>query len=273
MLELNNLVITYPGPPRYTAVDGINLVVERGSTVGLVGESGSGKSTIARAVVGLVRVSDGSIILDSTDVTNARGRVLRDLRHRVQLVFQDPTASLNPRLSIGQSIREAVAVSNSMGIRSPATRQGADELMEMVELPIDVIDRFPSQLSGGQLQRVAIARALATRPPILLLDEVTASLDVSVQAVILNLLTRLQRELSLTLLYISHDLSVIRYVSDQVVVMQHGKLIEEGDADELFANPTDPYTRSLLAAVPTLGGGRWRSRSPGIGAPKFIGHK
>jgi len=266
MLELRGLRVTYPGPPPYTAVEGVDLDVAAGAAVGLVGESGSGKSSIARAIVGLARVSGGSVRVDGREAAAARRRRLQELRRTVQLVFQDPRASLNPRMQVGATVQEAVAIA---GERRDARdrRAEARRLLELVDLPAGAAERYPHELSGGQLQRVAIARALAVRPRLLLLDEVTASLDVSVQARILNLLRRLQRELELSALYISHDLSVIRYVSDHVYVMQRGRIVEDGPCEALFSAPRREYTRSLLAAVPTLGGDRWRRRPAGAPAP------
>lgn len=260
MLSIRGLVVTYPGPPRFTAVAGIDLDVAAGTTVGLVGESGSGKSTVVRAVTAINRVASGQILLDGVDVANARGRALKHLRRRVQLVFQDPHASLNPRMSTTRAVQEAAGAVAGQRIESAYCRREAARLLELVGLPMSTAERYPHQLSGGQLQRVAIARALATKPELLLLDEVTASLDVSVQATILNLLRDLRADLGLTCLYISHDLSIVRYISDEVYVMQHGKVVESGLTDHVFASPQQAYTQELLAAVPSLGGSRWRGR-------------
>lgn len=260
MLEINKVDVTYPGPPPFTAVKGVDLKVVSGSTVGLVGESGSGKSSIARAAIGLTPVTGGTIVLDGVDVTNPRGSALRHLRSRAQLVFQDPHASLNPRMEIATAVQEAVSVRSGQRITSPDTVRTAADLLDTVGVPRAAAGRYPHQLSGGQLQRVSIARALATGPSMLILDEVTASLDVSVQARILNLLRQLQRELDISMLYISHDLSVVRYLTDHLYVMRHGEIVEAGPSDEVFGNPQHDYTKTLLAAVPTLGGSRWRSR-------------
>lgn len=260
MLELRDVEVTYPGPPPFTAVKGIDLTVPTGSTVGLVGESGSGKSSIARAAIGLTPVTHGTITLDGTDVTNPRGKALRHLRGRAQLVFQDPHASLNPRMEIAMAVQEAVSVATGKRLTSKGCADRALDLLDKVGVPKAAVQRYPHQLSGGQLQRVSIARALALEPSLMILDEVTASLDVSVQARILNLLRELQRELHVSMLYISHDLSVIRYLADHVYVMRHGEMVESGTADEVFGAPQQEYTRALLRAVPTLGGSRWRSR-------------
>lgn len=260
MLEITKVDVTYPGPPPFTAVKGVDLNVASGSTVGLVGESGSGKSSIARAAIGLTPVTGGKILLDGVDVTNPRGKALRHLRSKAQLVFQDPHASLNPRMEIAVAVQEAVSVATGRRISSPDGVKTAAELLDKVGVPRAAAKRYPHQLSGGQLQRVAIARALATGPSMLILDEVTASLDVSVQARILNLLRQLQRELNISMLYISHDLSVVRYLTDHLYVMRHGVIVEEGPSDNVFGDPQHDYTKTLLAAVPTLGGNRWRSR-------------
>jgi peptide/nickel transport system ATP-binding protein len=266
MLEIQNMTVVYPGRPPFTAVSGVSLSVPEGTTVGLVGESGSGKSTIARGAMRLTPVTHGTVTLDGVDVTNATGRVLAHLRRTAQMVFQDPYASLNPRMEIGTIVQEAAAVALRKPLGSAVTRARARELLEQVGVPRDAVTRFPHQLSGGQLQRVAIARALAVEPRILVLDEVTASLDVSVQARILNLLRRLQRELGISMLYISHDLAVVRYLADHLYVMSRGGLVEHGETESVFADPQQDYTRRLLAAVPRLGGDRWRSRESSTAA-------
>lgn len=260
MLELKGLQIAYPGPPRHVAVSDIDLVVASASTVGLVGESGSGKSSIARCVMGLVRATEGTVVLDGTDVTNPRGRALDLLRSKVQMVFQDPRSSLNPRVDVGTSVEEAVRVAAKGSPRGGSPLATTRDLFDMVGLDPALTTRYPHQLSGGQLQRIAIARALARRPQMLLLDEVTASLDVSAQAVVLNVLRGIQREHGIAMLYISHDLSVIRYVSDQIYVLQRGLMVEQGGVEQIFSAAQHPYTQALLAAVPTLGGTRWRDR-------------
>ncbi len=267
MLEIRGLQITYPGPPRHIAVSDIDLAVPAATTVGLVGESGSGKSSIARCVMGLARATEGNVLLDGTDVTNPRGSALDQLRGKVQMVFQDPRSSLNPRVDVGISVEEAVRVAARGSAKAGDPLARTRELFDLVGLDPALMTRYPHQLSGGQLQRIAIARALARRPQLLLLDEVTASLDVSAQAVVLNLLRRIQREQNISMLYISHDLSVIRYVSDQIYVLKRGEMVEQGDVDQIFSGAQHPYTQALLAAVPTLGGTRWRDRSSGGLAP------
>lgn len=260
MLEVRHVDITYPGPPPFTAVRGASLSVPRGSTVGLVGESGSGKSSLARAAIGLTPVTAGSVVLDGQDVTNPTGKSLRFLRRTAQLVFQDPYASLNPRMEIGMVVKEAVSVATGERMSAPECTRRAADLLDKVGVPSAARSRYPHQLSGGQLQRVAIARALATEPKMLILDEVTASLDVSIQARILNLLRQVQREFNISMLYISHDLSVVRYLTEYLYVMRHGEVVEHGASASVFSDPQHDYTKTLLAAVPTLGGNRWRAR-------------
>lgn len=226
-----------------TAVDGVSLTVPSGRSVGLVGESGSGKSTLARAVVGLLRLSGGEITIGDTPV---QGRPRRD----VQLVFQDPYASLDPRRTVGQSVAEGLGRAAS---QRRGTRDQVAGLLDQVGLEPTAAGRFPGQLSGGQRQRVALARALAARPSVLVADEITSALDASVQGAILNLVRDLQRTNGFSLLFISHNLAVVRYVSDTVAVMYCGQIVEEGSTEQVLADPEHPYTRSLLASVPSLG--------------------
>jgi len=243
-LEVRDLVIEYRHGVR--AVDGVNLRVEPGQTLGVVGESGSGKSSVARAILGLTKPSSGVILLEGEDLA-AGGRGAGRTRRRVQMVFQDPFASLNPRLTIGSALQEVI------GRNAPRdARDKPGDLLELVELPTAMLGRYPHEMSGGQRQRVAIARALAARPRVLIADEVTSALDASVQASILNLLTRLQRETGIAYLFISHNLAVVRYVSDHVSVMQGGRVVESAPRDILFDAPRDPYTRRLLDAAPAL---------------------
>lgn len=239
------------GRARLLAVDRVDLSVYRGRTVGLVGESGSGKSTLARALVGLLKVSGGSVLLDGKDITNARGRSLARMRNRVQIIFQDPGSSLNPRMQVGQAIEEVVAIRARRGQRG--NRDRTVELLRQVGLDVALSNRYPHQLSGGQRQRVAVARALAAEPEVLILDEVTSSLDVSVQATVLNLLRRLQSELDLGYLFISHNLSVVRYMSDTIAVMYLGRILEHGNSSEVLAGARHPYTHALVKAIPVLG--------------------
>lgn len=252
-LVIRDLTVRYgTGHRAVTAVDGVDLTLEPGRVLGLVGESGSGKSTLARAVVGLAPVTGGQIRYDGIDLAAARGRQGQALRRRVQMVFQDPYSSLNPRLTIGEAIGEALAMSRSLSRRDRQAEVA--RLLDMVSLDPSRASALPRQLSGGQRQRVAIARALAAQPTVLLADEVTSALDVSVQGVVLNLLREIQARLGLSMLFISHNLAVVRYVSDVIAVMYLGQVVEVAPAEELICNPRHPYTRSLLAAVPRLGG-------------------
>ncbi|BCJ28843.1 ABC transporter ATP-binding protein [Actinocatenispora sera] len=227
-----------------TAVDGVDLRVPSGSVVGLVGESGSGKSTLARAAVGLAPVTGGRVLLDGTDV-----RRLPRGRRPIQLVFQDPYSSLDPRMTVGESIAEALP--REVFRRRPARRGEVARLLELVGLDAGRSGVLPGELSGGQRQRIALARALAARPEVVIADEITSALDVSVQGSVLNLVRELQRELGLTMLFISHNLAVVRYVSDYVAVLYLGRIVEMGPAERLLADPQHPYTRELVDAAPS----------------------
>jgi peptide/nickel transport system ATP-binding protein len=231
------------------AVRDVSFSIRRGSTLGLVGESGSGKSTVAAALTGLVKPAAGTATLDGDDVFGVTGRAVKPLRRRISLVFQDPFSSLNSRNRIGSAIAEPLVVHGLADGRA-ARRKRVGELLELVDLPADYAARYPHELSGGQRQRVSIARALAVEPELLILDESTASLDVSVQAKVLDLLAQLQRDLGLTYLFIGHDLAVIQRMSHDVLVMRDGAAVEYRPAADLFSAPEQEYTRALLAAVP-----------------------
>lgn len=233
------------------AVDGVTLEVRAGETVGLVGESGSGKSTLARLVMHLVAPTDGSILLNGRDVTRAQGGVRRAIRRRVQMIFQDPYSSFDPTSAIGDSVAEPLEAI-PRGERSADMAARVSELFELVGLAPQHLRRRPTELSGGQLQRAAIARALSIHPQFLVLDEPVSSLDVSTQAQVLNLLIDLQRALGIGCLFISHDLAVVRQVSDRIAVMYLGRVVEEGPADRVYAGPKHPYTAALLAAIPRV---------------------
>lgn len=249
VLEATDVTVYYGRPHRGSppALDSINLTVQAGESVGIVGESGSGKSTFAKALVGLVPIAQGEIRLEAQRLEHRR---TRDQVRRLQMVFQDPSSSLNPRMTIGPMLEELIRFHQMAA--GPAVRTRARDLLNMVGLPDSAYGALPRRLSGGQRQRVGIARALAVEPTILIADESTAALDVSVQASILNLLSQLKRELGLTLLFISHDLAVVRHISERVVVIKDGVLLEDRLTEELFAEPENEYTRQLLAAVPRL---------------------
>ena len=230
------------------AIDGVNLTIRRGSTLGLVGESGSGKTTIGRCIVRLYKPTRGSMVLDGVDLSQLSGSNLRQVRRRVQMIFQDPFASLNPRFSIGSLIGEPLRI-HHIGNRR-AARERTEELLELVGLNPAFYDRYPHEFSGGQRQRIVIARAISINPEFIIADEPVSALDVSIRAQILNLMQRLQRQLGLTYLFVSHDLSVVRHVADQIAVMYLGKIMELADRDEIYRAPKHPYTQALLSAVP-----------------------
>jgi peptide/nickel transport system ATP-binding protein len=247
MLEIDSLVVTYgSGHGATVAVDNVSLIVEPNSVVGLVGESGSGKSTLGKAVVGLAPIAAGTIRF-SGEIVRGTGSSRAGLQRQIQYVFQDPYASLDPRMRVGSSIAE--------GMRRIGRRDAVAEvrrLLDLVHLDPGAAQVLPRQLSGGQRQRVAIARALAARPKILIADEVTSALDVSVQGAILNLLKQIQVETGVGILFISHNLAVVRYMAQTVAVMRSGRLVEYGPTDRVIESPSDPYTRELLMAVPTI---------------------
>ncbi|WP_425502324.1 ABC transporter ATP-binding protein [Phytoactinopolyspora limicola] len=241
------------------AVDGVDLEVRRGETLGLVGESGCGKSTLGNALLRLVEPTAGRVEFDGTDVTSLPASELRSLRRRMAMIFQDPYASLDPRRTVGDCIGEPLAIHRlHRGRARRAARVG--ELMEIVGLNPDHRGRYPHEFSGGQRQRVGIARALAGEPDFIVCDEPIASLDVSVQATVLNLLVRLQRELGLTYLFVSHDLAAVRQIADRVAVMYLGRVVEVGAASSLVSKPEHPYTEALVSAVPVPEPERERER-------------
>jgi peptide/nickel transport system ATP-binding protein len=259
-LELTGITVHFGhGSRRLTAVDDVGLVVPERTTVGLVGESGSGKSTLGRALVGLVPIDSGEVLLDGQPLGVGRSGRVVDPRRRMQMIFQDPFGSLNPRMSVGAAIAEALTVRR--GSKRRHRSQAVRDYLDLVHLDAELADQPPSRLSGGQRQRVAIARALAADPEVLIADEITSSLDVSVQSAVLNLMRDLQRRLGITMIFVSHNLATVRYVSDVLAVMYLGRLVEIGPTDAVVADPQHPYTRALLGAVPRLG--EWTTNGSG----------
>ena len=232
------------------AVDHISLSMRKGALLGLVGESGSGKSTFAKTIMGMQPLDSGRITIDGIDDRGRQRLKGHDKASMVQMVFQDPYSSLNPRLSCGDAITEVLSTYERL--YAEQSRESVNELLHLVHLPSEVADKFPAQLSGGMRQRVAIAKCLAVRPKLIVADEITSALDVSVQAVVLNLLNSLHEQLGLSMLFISHNLAAVRYICDDIAVMHHGRIVEIGTAEQIVNEPKDPYTRQLINAIPSL---------------------
>ena len=243
-------VVTGRPPRNVNALNGVSLDLKRGETLGVVGESGCGKSTLARCIVRLHEPGGGEVLFHGSDVFAPEERRDRSYNRRVQMMFQDPYSSLNPRMTTGQILKEALLVHKMCGESEVPERLA--RLMELVQLPQDALEKYPHEFSGGQRQRIAIARALAVEPEVLIADELVSALDVSVQAQIVNLLLELQERLGLTILFVAHDLRLVRHVSNRVAVIYLGRIVEIGDSETLFANPSHPYSQALLSAAPSL---------------------
>jgi oligopeptide/dipeptide ABC transporter ATP-binding protein len=268
-IEVDSLDVTFTsggwgGRRSVHAVDHVSFRVAAGSTLGVAGESGSGKSTVARALMRVVDAQGGTLRVGGRDVTRISGRALRQFRREMQMVFQDPFESLNPRITVGDTVGEALGVG---GVRRPDQTARTRELFGRVGLPTSFINRYPHELSGGQRQRVSIARALAVDPSVIICDEAVSALDVSVRAQILNLLKDLQESSDLAYLFISHDLSTLRFLVDEVAIMYFGRIVEIGTRDQVFDAPAHPYTRALFAAIPQPGAARVRPRTRLSGEP------
>jgi oligopeptide transport system ATP-binding protein len=256
LLEVKNLVKHFPQKAGFLsrrsgivrAVDGVSFNLDSGETLGLVGESGCGKTTTGRIVLSLLRPTSGEVIFQGRNVHSLKKDQLRRLRKEMQIIFQDPYGSLNPRMTVGQILGEALGIHHNL--RGKTARDRMKELLEAVGMSGEHIPRFPHEFSGGQRQRVGVARALAVQPKLIICDEPVSALDVSVQAQVLNLLQDLKRQFQLTYLFIAHDLAVVRHISDRIAVMYVGKIVEMADRDTIYENPLHPYTRALLQAIP-----------------------
>ena len=235
------------------AVDGVSFTISKGETLGIAGESGSGKSTLARSLIGINKPTSGSIAINGTQISSFKNSALRPIRKKLQMVFQDPYDSLDPRFTIFESISEGLQIRN---LAKSEIKDEIANLLQTVKLPVSLASRYPKELSGGQRQRVAIARALATKPDLIICDEAVAALDVSVRAQILNLLQDIQQESGISYLFISHDLSTLRYISKNVAIMYAGKIVEIGSSDNVLTHPQHPYTKALMSAVPNISGKR-----------------
>ncbi len=233
------------------AVDGISFNLKRGETLGVVGESGCGKSTTSRAILLLNKLRCGSITIDGVDITRISGRMLMEYRRKVQVVFQDPQASLNPRHTVMEILTEGIVYHGLCS--KDERREKAVELLEAVGMPTDILDRYPHEFSGGQRQRLCIARAIALKPELLICDEAVSALDLTIRAQVLDLLGDLKRKLGLSMIFITHDIGVVQHVADRIIVMNKGRIVEEGTCEQVLGNPREEYTKYLMASVPKIG--------------------
>lgn len=257
LLRVENLTVSYPvagglfgrGKKLFNAVDSVSFCVNRGEIAGLVGESGSGKTTTGRAIIRLAPVASGKIFYADTELTSLSQKQFKPFRKKIQMIFQDPFNSLNPRMDVLKIISEPLDI-HFPEMTAAQKRDRAAQLMQTVGLNPDFLSRYPHEFSGGQRQRIGIARALAVEPEFLICDEPVSALDVSVQAQIINLLERLRREFGIAMLFVAHDIAVVEYLSDRIFVMTNGKIVEQGDAEEICAHPQHPYTQKLIDAVP-----------------------
>ena len=251
MLEVRNLKKHFDTPKgKLHAVDGVTFQIERGHTLGIVGESGCGKSTTGRVILRLLEATEGDILFEGKDIRKFNKKEMRLLREKMQIIFQDPFASLNPRMTASEIIGEPLIIHKMVNSKEELN-QRVSELMELVGLSKRLVNTYPHELDGGRRQRIGIARALALNPKFIICDEPVSALDVSIQAQVLNLMQDLQEKLGLTYIFITHDLSVVKHFSDEIAVMYLGQLVEKASAEDLFANPSHPYTKALLSAIPT----------------------
>ena len=260
ILEVRNLRKCFPIKKTMTgkvtqeliAVDNVSFKLMPGETLGIVGESGCGKTTLGRTILKLHESNGGQIFFDGQDITNLKSSQMREIRKKMQIIFQDPYSSLNPRITVGDAIMEPLRVWNKGGKNNQERKQYVIDLMKEVGLDEEHYNRYPHEFSGGQRQRVCIARALALKPSVVVCDESVSALDVSVQAQVLNLLNDLKNKWGFTYIFISHDLSVVKFLADRLMIMRQGKVVEMGDADDIYANPQQEYTRNLIDAIPKV---------------------